>query len=114
MQQFEESTYQKARRRVKSVKGFYDHLFAYIVINIMIVFFRKYIIDFVNNKTGNVNEGFIEWLDWNILLTPAIWGIGLLIHALFVFKIKGNAIKNWEERKIQEYMQQEEQSTTWE
>lgn len=35
------------------------------------------------------------------------WGIGLLTHGLSVFALPGMFGKNWEERKIREYMDQD-------
>ncbi len=62
---------------------------------------------------GFEDEGFLNWSGLNIILTPMLWGIGLLIHGLVVFKfdslaikgLKPKIIKNWEERQIKKYME---------
>ena len=41
--------------------------------------------------------------------TPFFWGIGLLFHGLNVFKHNFHFFKDWEERKIKEFMEKEEE-----
>ncbi len=73
--------YKKAKARVNEIKGFYTHLVSYLVINTIF-----YII------VGRA------WL-WVI----AFWGIGLIFHFLNTFILS----KEWEERKIREYVEKE-------
>jgi len=47
-------------------------------------------------------------LDWNVYLTPALWGIGLAMHGIYVFHGKIKFIKSWEERKINEIIEKED------
>ncbi len=42
------------------------------------------------------------------------WGVGLAFHAADVFLIKGLFGTQWEKRKIEEYMQAEEDKQRWE
>ena len=41
------------------------------------------------------------------------WGIGLVFHAVKVFGLNPFFGKNWEERKIKEYMQEDERKNPW-
>ena len=84
--------YEKAKKRVEELKGFYSHLVVYIVI---ITFLAV-----VNFLTA---PGF-----WWFLFVAFFWGIGLVAHALSVFSRRGLFSKDWEDRKIREYMEEEE------
>lgn len=92
----------KARRRVEMLKGFYKHLLVYIVVNIAIFIVRGEVLEFF--QTESPDKNFIEWIDWNILIVPIFWGIGLWFHAAKVFHYKLKFLKNWEERQLKKYM----------
>ena len=106
----------EAQKRVKEIKGFYNHLTAYIVVNAALIFIRIPIVVFFADRLGDqADQGFFEWLNWNVLITPLLWGIGLFIHFIVVFGRKSGFIRNWEERKIREFMQEEDERSrkTW-
>jgi hypothetical protein len=90
----EEERYFKARKRVEEIKGFYGNLIAYIVVN-----------------TGFLVLNLITspkhlWFFW-----PMIgWGIGLIFHGLKVFNYMPFFSKDWEERKIKEFMDKEKEN----
>ena len=92
----EELRLEKARKKVKEIKGFYKHLTAYIIINIAF-----FIIEAVNLKEG---ESFFQW---GTFITAASWGVGLFFHWYGVFKPGIIIGKGWEERKIKELMERE-------
>lgn len=101
------SSYERARKRVNEIKGFYSHLSAYIIVNI-VLFLAKGKIQFLLLSKGALGDpDFLNWIDWNVYGTPIIWGIGLIIHALYVFKANPFFGKNWEERQIEKYMNEE-------
>ena len=82
---------ESAKKHVKRIKGFYIHAIVYICVNLFII---------VANSLDS-SKGFA---DADGYMTALFWGFGLLAHAMSVFApdfILGN---NWEERKIQEYM----------
>jgi hypothetical protein len=84
----EDTRYQRAKERVEEIKGFYIHLAVYIIINPGL-----FIINWLTSP-GSL------WFYWPLLG----WGIGLLIHAVWVFGFSKVVGKEWEERKIQEIM----------
>ena len=98
----EEIRYQEALKRVKKIKGFYIHLFVYIVINILIII----------SNIQNLENGE-SYLKKENFFTAFFWGIGLLAHGLSTFMPSWIMGKNWEERKIQEFMGKEKKSS-WE
>ena len=101
------NSFNKARKRLEILKGFYTHLIAYCIVNslLLIVYFSSKDRMF----QGTANEDFILWADWNILLTPLIWGAFLVAHAACVFKWRLPFLKRWEERQINKIMEKENQ-----
>ena len=111
----QQALYKKAKKRVEDEKGFYNHLTVYIIINIIIICVNRFI--FTNTNSISVEQGFTDWLHWNLLATPVLWGIGLLIHGLRVFRKSfwlGKLTKKsvfgpeWEKRKIKELMEEDD------
>ncbi len=87
-----DTSYERAKRRVEELKGFYGHLISYIIVNVFLA-----IINFITTP------GF-----WWFLFIAFFWGIGLVAHGSSVFMKRGFFSKEWEERKIREYMEKEE------
>lgn len=92
-----EDAYLRAQKRLKEIKGFYGHAFWYVVVNLFII------IMIALNSDGNI---------WNFgtFSTPVFWGIGLAFHALSVFGKNFFFSKSWEDKKIREYLEKEEES----
>ena len=87
----QEQKLENARKHVKRIKGFYTHVLVFVLVNVFIIF-------------SNVIADGKGFNDIDNYYTALFWGFGLLAHAMSVFApdfILGN---NWEERKIQEYM----------
>jgi len=94
--------YIKAKKRVEELKGFYKHVAVYVVINGFFIGRRIYLDisygdSFIDAFTEISNYRLFFW-----------WGIGLLIHGLNTYRYRFFS-KNWEERKIQEEMNKENQ-----
>jgi len=89
----EEERYFKAKKRVEEIKGFYGNLTAYIVVNIGLMI--------LNLVTSQQYLWFFWPMGW--------WGLGVLFHGLKVFNYMPFFNKDWEERKIKEFMEKEEQ-----
>ncbi|WP_224489471.1 2TM domain-containing protein [Robertkochia flava] len=88
------SAYQTAKKRVNELKGFYWHLAIFTIFHAFLV---------LNYFLGLAwNEGFGIA---TVLLSFIGWGAGLAFHALKVFGFGGCFLKNWEERKIREFME---------
>lgn len=83
--------YQKAIKQVQEIKGFYSHLLAYIVVMVVLVY--------INLK---FSPEYL-WFIWSMMG----WGIGLFFHAVKVFNWIPFLGKDWEEKKIHEFMEEE-------
>jgi hypothetical protein len=94
--------YAAAQREVKRLKGFYTHLIVYIAVNIMIVF--------LNIRDLDPGESYFKIENF---FTAFVWGIGIVVHAFSVFLPNWIFGKNWEDRKIKEFMENEK-SEKWE
>ncbi len=95
----QQKRYKNAKKRVDDEKGFYTHLTFYVIINLVVLF--------VN--TNFESQGFKNWSQWHLYITPILWGIGLLFHGLRVFNNNFIFSKDWERRKIDEIMKEEGQ-----
>ncbi|AEM69181.1 hypothetical protein Murru_0124 [Allomuricauda ruestringensis DSM 13258] len=78
-------TFEQAKRKVSSIKGFYFHLALFIIISVVLITTKRNIVQWVIQKSENTDEGFLRWLDWNIIAIPIIWGVVLLVHGLYIF-----------------------------
>ena len=87
----EEIKYQKAKERVEAIKGLYIHLTVYAVVNLML---------FLLNM---ITSPAYLWFFWPLMG----WGIGLIMHALSIIRPHSLVGADWEERKIQEIMEDE-------
>ncbi|WP_298424408.1 2TM domain-containing protein [uncultured Kordia sp.] len=84
--------YIKARKHVENLKDFYYNLLAYCLVIPFLIF---------------INLWTVPQFHW--FWFPMFgWGVGLAFHAMSVYFEDGRFGKNWEERKIREYMEQEE------
>lgn len=94
MRKFEkEDKYIEAQKRLKELKGFYHHLFWYLLVN-MIIMIMVYI---------NADDEYNFW-NFGTFSTAFFWGIGLGFHAIGVFGKSVLFTQKWEERKIKEFM----------
>lgn len=100
----QEQSYIRAKKRVKEIKGFYIHLSVYIIINLMISGIIVY------GLMANGNSLLEALTNFGTYSTVLFWGIGMFFHWLGVFGFKFLGIgKDWEERKIKEMMEQEDE-----
>ncbi|MBV8327066.1 2TM domain-containing protein [Chryseobacterium sp.] len=88
--------YQQAKRQVERLRRFYTHVFIYIAVNLVIVYFN-----YSNLKPG---ESYFQGKNF---LTAIFWGIGVLGHGVMVFLPQTNLVRKWEEKKIRELMDQQ-------
>ena len=87
MKNFNEHRYTKAKERVEQIKSFYSNLIAYCVVIPLLVY--------LNFRTTE--------FPWAIF--PAVgWGLGLVGHWMTAYGHNPLFGKEWEEHKIQEFM----------
>ena len=96
----EDIKYLRAKDAVKRIRGFYGHLFVFIIILLLAV-----IAPVFNTRFCVICFSDNHWMN---LLGLIPWGIGVLIHGLIAFRTFAPFHK-WEERKIKEYMELDEE-----
>ncbi len=87
----ENENYEDAKKRVVEIKGFYHHLFVFIIVNIGVV---------IVNLITSPHE---LWFYWALLG----WGIGLFAHGFNTFGTHGIFGKDWEKRQIKRIIDKE-------
>ncbi len=82
----------KARERVRKIKGFYNNVITFVLVNILLL-----IINLVTDR-GNI------WFYWVTL----IWGFILIVQAINLFTIRNRFLGDeWEEKKVRELLERE-------
>ena len=100
----EQQKLERATKRVKAIKGFYKHLIAYVLVNTFLLTLKYFKLE--------KEEVFFEFSTFSTLF---FWGIGLVFHAVSVFGKNVFLGQDWEEKKINEYMNNNKnQKTKWE
>jgi hypothetical protein len=84
----EQARYERARRHVREIRGFYLHAIVFVAVNALL-----HIINFVTAPG-------VYWAFWPLLG----WGIGLAAHGLVTYRWAPFLGHDWEERKIRELM----------
>jgi hypothetical protein len=84
----DDKAYERARKRVEELRGFYTHLLVYVVVNLGLIILNLLIQE--------------RWFIWPLVG----WGIGLVIHGAVVF-LEGPFGPDWEERKVRQLMERE-------
>lgn len=95
-------SYDMAVKKVKRIKGFYTHLFIYLLVNGFIVFYN----------IDELNEGE-SYFQFHNFTTAFFWGIGLAIDGFTTFVPYFIFGKDWEERKVRQLMEKDKNSN-WE
>lgn len=80
--------YQDAKKRVNELREFYQHLWTYIGINVVL---------FLINL---ITAPGVWWFYW----VTVFWGIAVIMHAVSTFGTNRIMSKDWEDRKIKELL----------
>lgn len=93
-----ENKYLRAKERVDRIKKFYTSLISYVIF-----------ISFLAALNYYVDQWEYPWFLW----AAFGWGIGLVFQALKAFGFNPFFGKNWEERKIKEFMDEDDENKQW-
>lgn len=91
---FEETAYDRARRKVKEIRSFYYNLACFCIVIPALI---------------TINLIFTPGFYW-FWFSIAGWGSGLLIHGFSAFGYLPFLGKDWEQKKIKELMEKDNQS----
>lgn len=94
-----EEKYFKAKERVATIKKFYASLLSGVIAILI---------------TGAINYYTNEWrYPWFLWVVFGV-SVSTIIKAIKIFGYNAILGKNWEERKIKEFMQEDDHKTRWE
>jgi len=93
----QENRYYRAKERVREMKKFYSSLMLYVVF-----------ISFLAALNYYTNQWHYMWFLW----AAFGWGIGLVFHAAKAFNWAPFMNKDWEDRKIKEFMERDETNSS--
>ncbi|MDO8870968.1 MAG: 2TM domain-containing protein [Methanobacteriaceae archaeon] len=88
-----EEKYEQAKKRVKQLKAFYNHLLIYVIINALL-----FVINF-----------FVSPGTWWFYWVTIFWGIAVLWQGMEIVSRNRFLGKDWEDKKIKEYMGKKEE-----
>lgn len=88
MEDFDKIAYDKAKRKVKEIKGFYVNLTCYCLIMPILIY---------------VNLTFMPQFQW-FWFSLAGWGVGVAFHGMGAFDWYPFLGRGWEERKLKQLM----------
>jgi hypothetical protein len=92
-----DNKYFKAKKHVAEIKKFYSSLMFYVIFIAMLAG--------INYYTNELRHPWFLWAAFG-------WGIGIFFQALKTFRWSPFLNKNWEERKMKEFMEAEEKNNT--
>ncbi|CAM1347013.1 2TM domain-containing protein [Tenacibaculum insulae] len=98
----EVNNYIQAEKRVKRIKSFYNHLQVFVIMMLVLLFFSNTIFNFF--ETHIQNTGSLNWAKANIWVNSLLWAIGVLVHGIYAFKYKITFLNSWEQKKVNEFM----------
>lgn len=89
---YDDAAYRRARRRVRMLRGWYLHALVYacVIAGVWLVY------------AASGQAGY----PWPLPATLG-WGLGLAIHGLVVWLGSSRRGRDWEARKIEEYLREE-------
>lgn len=93
--------YNRAKSKVQKLKSFYTHLSIYLFVNTGITLLKVW------GSFGSWDEFMNEFLTFDVLSSWVVWGLLLSIHAFAVFILPNLLGYDWEERKIEKFMEEE-------
>lgn len=99
-----------AKKRVAGLKDFHNHVIIYCIFNLILYVISGDLLQALTHGETKVPAGFLEWFNLNILITPILWGIGLLLHGLVAYRPKMRFIARWEARQIRKMMEEGHQA----
>jgi hypothetical protein len=99
MEEFtKEQQYLRAKKQVDKIKGFYANAITYCIVIPVLIF---------------INLRFVPEFHW--FWFPMFgWGIGVLFHGLDVYDYNPILGRNWESKKINELMKEDDDTSNWE
>lgn len=98
---------ERAKQRIAQLRGFYNHLAVYLIVNTVLLLLRGKMTFILLSKQVFGSPEILDNIDWDVFGTPIVWGIALVLHAVSVFGQPYFFGQGWEKRKIEQFMSQD-------
>ncbi len=102
-----ETKYERATKRVKALKGFYNHLKIFLIGNGVLLLIQSGWLHTWLPDGFPTEDYYFDWVGPNLL----IWFLILLVHFILLHRNKWAFTKKWEERQIRRLMEKESKET---
>ena len=79
-------TLKQAKRKVNAIREFYNHLALFILVTAILLVLKGNMVQWILEKSGNSDVEFLQWVDWNIMAIPIIWGAAIIVQGSYVFE----------------------------
>ena len=89
----EANRYYDAQKKVKEIRGFYEHLTVYVLCNVIAI-----VVNLITCPE-------YLWFIWSVMG----WSVAIILHGLKVFSLPPFFNKKWEVKKIREILENENQ-----
>jgi hypothetical protein len=99
--------FQKAQKRVKELKGFYNHLKIFVIVNALLYLVKSGMLNALMPKGFPTESYYFDWVHINFI----IWGLMVVAHALILYRHKFPFLKKWEEKQIQKYIEEDKEES---
>ena len=97
--------FERAQKRVKELKDFYNHLVLFILVHIILFLLESGVLHSILPKGFPLESYYFDWIYWNF----AIWGLIVVLQAAYVFM--PNTYRKWEEKQIQKHVAKDKEET---
>lgn len=101
-----EAKYFEIKKRIKKQRNFYNHLQVFVIVMLVLLLFSNTIFNFFESYVHNPNS--LKWARANIWVNALIWFVVIVVQGIYAFKYKIPFIDNWEQKKIKEFMNENE------
>ncbi|WP_422348375.1 2TM domain-containing protein [Flagellimonas sp.] len=101
----EVAKYGKAQKKARKIRGFYTHVFVFLLFNAILWIVKADTSRMIIEATGIQEVGFANYLHWQFWTITLSWAAIILIQGLTLFGRP--LIAKWERRKMQEFMNKE-------
>lgn len=97
--------YERAAKRVKELKNFYNHLKIFIAVHIFLFLLRDGVFNSFAPEGVELKSRYFDWVIGNVI----VWGAIIVANALYVFRHNIPFLKDWEEKQIEKYMNKDKE-----
>lgn len=101
------TSFKKAQKRVKELKGFYNHLKIFFIVNVLLYLVKNGMLNPLMPKGFPTESYYFDWIHINFL----IWALIVIVHALILYRAQLPFLKKWEEKQIKKYLEEDKEET---